>query len=92
MPLSVVGMSEASLPNLRQGKTRVDPISAIYELSIAGDDLKALRRLGKDGGAIWAIEQAIQDYIATNGNQPCESPASVLAAHVQAFETGSQYP
>lgn len=92
MSLSVVPMSEASLAYKDTRETKVQPISAIYEVAISGDDLKQLRRIGAASGAQGAIEHAIRDYIATNGHAPLlESVATVQAKVDEAEERGVDY-
>lgn len=70
-PVAVDTESEGSLPLGRYiAKTKVEPISATYHVSLAGYELAELRRLGGDGGVQRAIERAIEDFIAHDGRTP----------------------
>jgi len=75
-------------------KGTVAPISATYELALHGNTLNDLRRIAKHHGLgiIEAIEQALDDWIQSNGHPITDGPGQVIAAHQQALETGRDYP
>lgn len=97
MPVAIEEASVGNLPRLTTpgGKGfRVEPISAIYSLHVAGPELQELRRIAKENGygIQEAILRALDDYIACNGQVFMDGPGAVLAAHAQAINTGSPYP
>lgn len=92
MALKVEVASEGNLPTLGQTRGRVEPVSATYQVHLAGKDLVALRRIGGTGGVLAAIEAALDLYIHTGGAWPLDSPGQVLAAAQEADEHGGANP
>lgn len=73
MPVAIEEASVGNLPKLgnRDG-LRVEPVSAIYSLHVAGHELAELRRIAKSKhlSMTEAIAHALEDYIHTDGNKP----------------------
>lgn len=65
MPFKV---EEASTGSLAHFFHDLEPVSATFAISVAGPELVKLRRLGK-GSALAALENAIDDFLALEGNR-----------------------